>query len=534
MVTDPSEVALILRFRDLVTQKGETIQSHAQMCQSTGKVWWGWWAKAREKIPLELFGSLATKAKGHGLEIFLFDSGSGSVYRATCVDMRYDATGDRIPSPAIAETPEYYRDQSFLAWFCFSKLESASLSTEVLKAWAYVDVPEAFESENHFTQFASKMVCSARELRSQDRSIWFIRPLRPADASHELHLLNTTATQPDHFQGTFRATSCRDLLWLSDVHFGHHAFPIKQSATETPLWMALENACQALKLSVGGVLISGDLAWKAQPAEFDQTFASLKQLTSVLRLENYDVLTCPGNHDFAFEAAPADQEITVQTATATAAYADFYRKLFYCGPNEFFCAGRRMLLANAYPIEIVSLNSVHLQQTAKSFQGFGYVGQPQLNFVAKQYDWDKEVSGRRPFRIVMLHHHLVPVTRMESPGLDRSYSLTLDAEAVMQWAARYRVDLVLHGHMHQPSCVRVTRPVDFVRSDQPLEKWPSLFVCGLGSSGVKVDHLGDFNKNTFGVLRFQGQELKVSIYEIHPSQPTDAEHLVSEFSIPFP
>ena len=40
---------IILRFRDLVTETGETILAHDSIIKEKQAVWWAWWNKGNEK-----------------------------------------------------------------------------------------------------------------------------------------------------------------------------------------------------------------------------------------------------------------------------------------------------------------------------------------------------------------------------------------------------------------------------------------------------------------------------------------------------
>ena len=76
---------LILRFRDLVTQPGDTIARHQVLIAQKTFVWWGWWNKAGETIPDDVFRTLRTHAIGsEGLPLFLLDSG-GRQLRLTSI-----------------------------------------------------------------------------------------------------------------------------------------------------------------------------------------------------------------------------------------------------------------------------------------------------------------------------------------------------------------------------------------------------------------------------------------------------------------
>ena len=49
---------VILRFRDLNTSN--TIKVHKDIIDLFGSVWWGWWAKPQEKVPIDEFNFLNT------------------------------------------------------------------------------------------------------------------------------------------------------------------------------------------------------------------------------------------------------------------------------------------------------------------------------------------------------------------------------------------------------------------------------------------------------------------------------------------
>jgi hypothetical protein len=191
--------------------------------------------------------------------------------------------------------------------------------------------------------------------------------------------------------------------------------------------------------------------------------------------------------------------------------------MFYLAPNEYLSCGRRLLIGRAVPLEVVCLNSSWLQQEQGMFQGHGFVGEQQLSDAEKRMGWQAEDTSPRTYRIVVLHHHILPTTYRFSPERGYPYSVVLDAEALVRWLVRHRVDLVLHGHMHQPFCARVSRPVDL---SNPDGQWHEFHILGMGSSGVNAAELGETKDNTFGVLRFEAEGLSVYVHTIHPTNPS--------------
>ena len=202
--------------------------------------------------------------------------------------------------------------------------------------------------------------------------------------------------------------------------------------------------------------------------------------------------------------------------TARSAYTDFYRELFFKAPNAFLTSGRKFLLGNAFAVEIACLNSSLLEQHKGLFQGHGFLGDAQLDNVASEMGWEPGIQGPHALRIVVVHHHLMPVTFREDPKTGQVYSVVLDAEALARWIVRHRVKLVLHGHMHQPFMARVERPVE---TDKPDGDWHRFHVVGLGSTGVGKDHLGEVGKNTFGLLGFEADHLALKVFTIDPVNP---------------
>ncbi|HEY6332644.1 MAG TPA: metallophosphoesterase, partial [Blastocatellia bacterium] len=117
--------------------------------------------------------------------------------------------------------------------------------------------------------------------------------------------------------------------------------------------------------------------------------------------------------------------------------------------------GRRYVLNNYVALDIVGLNSSMLEQ--KRLAGYGFVGTDQVNEAATAMRWTTE-KNRATYRILVMHHHIVAVAAEEDLGnYDKNYSLTLDAGQLIYGALELGVDLVSHGHMHQPFASAISR-----------------------------------------------------------------------------
>lgn len=541
MTTDAT--SFVLRFRDLVTGVDETIKRH-NLIAKDGYTWWGWWRKIGEQAPAHTLTALLDKS----LPILLLDSGTQKLYRANCLGVEFDLEKP-MPSPEKEKTPEYYRDETYYAWFQLSDFDQVppESAATVLNSLAYIQVDEMFaDGSSPFSTFYDKKIYDAQELIQQNRTIWFTRPATGKDPGHQIELLNAEHARPYRFSRTHYTTTARTLLWVSDLHFSksnYHGFPDEPLQYDN-LWNALDRALKEHGTEdIGGVIVSGDITWQAAPDEFDQARKIFfDRIISKYKLDPRQLAIVPGNHDIAFSKTPAEKRalVTQATAESVAAYSKFYSDLFKLGPNKYLSGGRRLLIAGGLPVDIVCLNSSLLQQhpdftpgkktTTPLFQGQGFIGADQLQDAAAFMKWrDEPFSRVRPLRIVVLHHHLMPVTEAEDAIAGGNYSTVLDAERLSRWLVRKRVDIVLHGHQHQPFSVQISRPESLGANHS--NETHSYRVLGMGSTGVAARELGAIAQNTFGLVEFNPTNICIKFFTLHPKNRSNS---LFEVSFPYP
>jgi hypothetical protein len=301
---------MFLRFRDLVTEPGGTIETHAEVIDKEKHVWWGWWSKAGERIPDEMFRLLKAKAKGGPLDVYLFDSGRNQVHRATLADIRWEVDHSRAGSPEVEKTPRYYSDQKYLAWFKFIEITRTPENPSLLQQFACVQIDEFFTDQpSRYTPFYGKWIHSPEELRQQDRTIWFVRPFKAGDATHSVSLLDADRIAPAHFPRHVIESKSSHIALASDVHFsvdGHHGFPTTSTHDQLDLGARIELCLTDNKIKgLAAFVVAGDLTWKSAKEEYDLAEAFLKRVNSWAKLRNYQFVVCPGNHDRGWSSSSA-------------------------------------------------------------------------------------------------------------------------------------------------------------------------------------------------------------------------------------
>lgn len=502
---------IILRFRDLNTS--DTIKVHKDIIDSSKYVWWGWWAKPQEKVPIDEFNFLNTLISNAGqIKIYLLDSGNEKLYDALCTQIMF-CNGQPLETPDSDITPEYYRENQYKLWFKFSQISncySESEALELLHKYSYLCVDNFFVSgKSPFSVFYNKQVYSLSELSEQQRTIWFLREWKKGDKTHEIHSYNNEFLRDDNYLSSYKVLKSNEILWLSDLHFSdkYHCFSQKPGDSNK-LSIRLNTELERHGIERPSfMIISGDLTYTASQFEFEKALSFMQDINSIYGLNSSLYAIVPGNHDISFSDEEFDEKkpVTVAYDKAKESYVNFYRKYFGVEPRETLFSVHRFLTNNLQPFEIICLNSCLLQQEKGHFQGMGFVGNDQLVEVEKCM---KETQDSKSFRILVMHHHLLPVLFKEEPKADRMYSMMLDSEAISQFIVRNGIRLVLHGHTHKEFYSEIIRKVD----DDKKFKY---YVVGVGSVGVVGEELSESRPNMFAVLNVKNDKVTINEYAIY-------------------
>lgn len=515
---------IILRFRDLSI--ADTIFEHNKIIGENHFVWWGWWAKPQETIPFKEFGQLNSACKEVGLQVFLFDSGKRILYKAQCTEIVYK-NAEKCGSPDATKTPPYYSTMEYMAWFKFENI-SAPLSgadaTKELKNYSYYRVDDFFVSgHSTFAPFYNKRIYSIDELAEQQRTIWFIRDFDRGDKSHEIHSYSASMSNGKNVDTDFRLLSANSILWISDAHFStdHHAFKVEHG-NDNQLCIRLQKELERLSLTVSHVIISGDLTFRAQADEYSMAERFINDFNSIYNLNKACYSICPGNHDLRLSSTgyKEGEKVTVASDEAKECYTDFYRRIYGIEPTESLYSIKRLLTPDLVPVEIIIVNSVLLQQ-GEHFMGMGFVGNDQLNAIEKELSLTKD---KPVIRILVMHHHLLPVMFSEKPAIDHMYSMMLDSEAISQFIIRNKINVVLHGHAHKEYYAEITREVEQIKH--------KYYILGTGSVGAIQEDLSDSRPNMFSTLSFSQSELIIEQYSLFPNG--EASTKLHTYKIPTP
>lgn len=512
----PEPTTIALRFRDLSI--ADTVEAHNAIAREHGYVWWGWWNKPEERTPREVLATLETAINETAapVEVFLVDSGHERLYAAQLRQV-FVAPGvqvdDRATTPEPERTPAYYRETSYRVWLMFEG-EIQPRDPEDIRQYSYQEVSEElFVADRHQDRYDGKRVESLAEMLSRrHRTIYFLRPFADGDREGEIQF--EAAEDPKPFQIVPVLGGSDYVLLMSDLHFtdeGHHQFALTAAPGVPDLFNVLKEDIenQFPDRPPAAVVVSGDVSWRGRATEFETAREFLSRLKSAWDLDWSQFIIVPGNHDIAWTTNADGSPGSPAGPVAEQAYRRFLAQALHLEVPDQLSLGRRYLLDNFVPIDIVAVNSCRLERD--EYRGYGFVGADQLTSAFESMGWTAGGEPGPKLRILVLHHHVVPVVPLEEPGAAR-YSLTLDAGELLYTALEHGVDLILHGHQHKPFVAGFSRYV-------PTEEFPlqrAITIHGAGSVGVATNHLPAGVGNAYSILRFNHDAVTVSIRERSP------------------
>lgn len=382
-----------------------------------------------------------------------------------------------------------------------------------MRNYSYVNVDSLFsEGEVNYTCFDNKQIYSIEELIQQERTVWFVRESKDTDSQNEIVLLNSDYVQPNNFSKKYFQSHGSSLLWLSDLHLADSDFSVDNDETTKSLFEHIQGCLSNAQDEIGGLIITGDITSTAEKNGFEKATKLIDDLSRNYVFTNENIAICPGNHDFKF--SPKDLDVDEKPKAVakryTKAYSNFYKSVYNISPNEYYCCGKKILLSSGHVVEIVALNSIYLQQH-QNFNGHGYLSEKQLNFVETEMGWNNK-KARNVIRIVMMHHHYLPVCYTEAIDVKRASSVVYDADRLMNWMIKHDVKVLLHGHKHKSIVAQVTYPNTSFSNENNETQMKKISVIGMGGTGCK------HTQNLFGTLGFDDNKLYIKFYQIYSDE----------------
>ena len=459
---------LTLRFRNASKDDFLAIPEHEKILSKNGRVLWGWWRRTEEPTRDSLWSSLVAP------------------FSATLIspseDIQYEISVERvvhgIPDD-LALIPSYYSEDvnRIQVWLELSSITEVPFSPEL-----------------------------AAKIRNQTSTVFSNADVLTSEISHSRPLLL------DSHSGVF--------VCISDVHLfdGEHSFLLPgqlPNASQSEIGEKLFTLAEAIQrdlrrfnfLSLDGVIVSGDIVSRGLwPQELVSAF--FDELSERLGVHIANIFCVPGNHDFYRSDSEGEPTTPLLTYQHEHSYRLFRSQVFRVLPLEplnYSVSFRR----HDFELRVGFLNSARWTPTPNFFE-YGYVGRDSYTSVLDQMNSPSKLPL---WKVLVMHHHLLPVRQVERPGAGskKPVSLSLDAVDLMDDAQKSNVDLVLHGHQHIADFAHIRR------LDTHTQRLHSsgTYVLANGSAGSL--QLENGQHNTYTLLTFGPAKVQCRVRIIDPA-----------------
>ncbi len=515
-----AERLILFRYRDLLSP--DTLGAHRRIIDEKGDCWWGWWRRPSEDVREDVWDWLQKKIEQEtSVQIAFFnsapeeDTGGGLVHFATLTELIKPK--EKLLAPSVPEgeqdrVPKYYRETPFSsAWMRLSAIRTEPV-IGFFKEYAYRCSPESKGiAPRTLKRFADKLVVDADELRSMDTTIWELRTAKKDDLDEKIVLASAQVSKPLSDQPI--PLESPYILHLSDLHFspsetkGGHRWNLIGEGSST---LAAGIKSGLGDVEIGLVIISGDITNRAAKSEFYEAFRFIHALLGAYGLGPEHLLMIPGNHDIAWTETKEwkdGEKITQAPDEATEEYRSFYRRVFRHNEDPKLSMARRYVCANGLILEVGGLNSSALESGKHWLSGMGRVADRAIAEVKNALGWTENQS--LALRLLVHHHHMTATESvLPADEYSRGFGIAHDAKQTLREAASCGVQLILHGHRHQPylGVQRVYPELESGVAESALGEVGIVGAGSAGSNGVRN------NWNFFNLIEIKSSELVLSMY----------------------
>ena len=304
------------------------------------------------------------------------------------------------------------------------------------------------------------------------------------------------------------------IVHLSDLHVGpHFRFHLEHDFDGLKkAHVLLRDDLEQLGWAdrVDALVVSGDFVENGHQADqFSRAREVLDAIRQTLGLDWSRVSVLAGNHDIDWTPDEFARKHQV-TQVSRENYETFCRTLGKdIAPASLLSFPSR---SGSHHLRILGLDSNLVESPAAG--GIGFVGADTLEYAEQLLKDAPRPGDAQAILWLAVHHHLFPATSpMAREALEKRVSLFANASELLSQARRWRSELLLHGHEHQPS-ITVARRWSYPRRGEDPPFYP-LISAGAGSFALR-QHLGPIGRNHYYILHRRPNEILFHSRTLHP------------------
>lgn len=257
---------------------------------------------------------------------------------------------------------------------------------------------------------------------------------------------------------------------------------------------------------IDALIVSGDFAEAGHDTSlFIRASEVLEEIRASLGLRWDQVVIVAGNHDMNWNPS-AHTVVDPETRVSRENFETIFGGLTGTGKLEHATLHSIRSRGGRRRLRIIGLDSNLVE--GPDATGIGYVGHHTIRRTEEllSANAEKEGGAEQVLTWIVVHHHLFPATSPKaSDAHQRKVSIIGNASDLLLHAASWRVEMILHGHEHQPS---VTVAQRWKYPPREGAEFSRLVTAGAGSLALN-SHLGPIRKNHYFVHCRRARDLVI-------------------------
>lgn len=248
----------------------------------------------------------------------------------------------------------------------------------------------------------------------------------------------------------------------------------------------------AEKISADYLILPGDVTNRADPDEVALASEIVEKIAKILGIDTGNIAFVPGNHDVDWSAlkTPDAQDLRwSQRFDPIKLQKALFHQIDFAGSGSTFDAPYFNIWE--FPnLVVVGYNSAHADRP--NADHYGLIDRDHLDEIEAAFKKVSGVNGKT--KLFLIHHHPQQISDPTPNAPD--FSVLVNAEDLLNFAARNKFDFLVHGHRHLPRFQTIIKDA----------KHPLCVLCA-GSFSVSLpQQWRDCIRNQFHLIEIKGRD----------------------------
>ncbi|EIO5089043.1 metallophosphoesterase [Vibrio cholerae] len=302
------------------------------------------------------------------------------------------------------------------------------------------------------------------------------------------------------------------IIIISDLHVGDAAvsneFAVGSStnAVKNRFLDELRQLAKHEKICADYIVVAGDITNRATKEEFELASRRLKEIATIVGVEQSSVFFVPGNHDGNWseeEISMTAQEninITIERKYNNLRFNDFFKECLERAHWGCYYKEPYFAIWSDEKLNVIGVNCSAFDHYDKK-PHHGVIRKQDLKVLDAKLQ-ELQIANSDKINLMVVHHH--PIQQPDLPFDRADHSILQNAAILMEIASKHNVNFIVHGHKHIPRLAQYSdeylHPINILCAGSFSARLDDRWFQGVPNTihQIEIDKVCDVNKTPLG------------------------------------